>query len=58
MGYLECIVVLIENDDMATYLRFLEDVFPYMDKYRYDQGMDDGQYLPDYGRNSTGNFAF
>ena len=37
---IECIVALIENDDMATYLRFLEDVFPYMDKYRYDQGME------------------
>ena len=37
---IECIVALIENDDMTTYLRFLEDVFPYMDKYRYDQGME------------------
>ena len=37
---IECIVALIENDDMAIYLRFLEDVFPYMDKYRYDQGME------------------
>lgn len=37
---IECIVALIENDDTATYLRFLEDVFPYMDKYHYDQGME------------------
>ena len=37
---IECIVALIENDDMATYLRFLEDAFPYMDKYRYGQGME------------------
>lgn len=37
---IECLVALIENDDMETYLRFLEDVFPYMDKYRYGQGME------------------
>ena len=37
---IECIIAQIINDDMETYLRFLEDVFPYMDKYRYDQGME------------------
>ena len=30
----------IENDDMPVYLRFLEDVFPYMENYRYYQGME------------------
>lgn len=29
----------IENDDMPYYLRFLEDTFPYMDKYHNLQGM-------------------
>ena len=29
----------IENDDMPYYLRFLEDTFPYMDKYHDLQGM-------------------
>lgn len=30
----------IENDNMPVYLRFLEDVFPYMENYRYYQGME------------------
>lgn len=34
------IVELIEKDDMPTYLRFLEDVFPYMEKYKYRSGME------------------
>lgn len=28
------------KDDQVAYLRFLEDVFPYMEKYGYTQGMD------------------
>lgn len=28
------------KDDQVAYLRFLEDVFPYMEKYRYIQGME------------------
>ena len=36
----ENIVELIANDDVGEYLRFLEDVFPYMDKYRYATGME------------------
>ncbi len=34
-GMIETIVELIENDDMDFYLRFLEDVFPYMEKYEF-----------------------
>lgn len=34
------IVTLIEKDDTATYLRFLEDTFPYMQKYGYESGME------------------
>ncbi len=30
----------IDKNDMPTYLRFLEDVFPYMEKYHYMQGME------------------
>ena len=37
---IESIIVQIENNDMAMYLRFLEDVFPYMENYRYYQGME------------------
>lgn len=37
---IECIVALIENDDMPFYLRFVEDVFPYMEKFHYAQGME------------------
>ncbi len=36
----ENIVNLIEKDDTATYLRFLEDAFPYMQKYGYEPGME------------------
>lgn len=34
-GMIETIIDLIENDDMNYYLRFLEDVFPYMEKYEF-----------------------
>ena len=34
------IVKLIEKDDIPTYLRFLEYVFPYMEKYKYRYGME------------------
>lgn len=37
---IENIVALIENDNAPVYLRFLEDAFPYMEKYRYAQGME------------------
>ena len=37
---IESIVLQIENNDMSIYLRFLEDVFPYMENYRYYQGME------------------
>ena len=30
---------MIEKDDPTKYLLFLEDVFPYMEKYRYRKGM-------------------
>lgn len=33
------IIRLIEKDDLTKYLLFLEDVFPYMEKYRYRKGM-------------------
>ncbi len=32
---IETIIDLIENDDMDFYLRFLEDVFPYVEKYEF-----------------------
>ena len=35
----ENIILLAEKDDMAYYLRFLEDVFPYIEKYHYKIGM-------------------
>lgn len=35
----EQILVIIENDDPKRYLVFLEEVFEYMDKYRYELGM-------------------
>ena len=31
---------LLKNDDMEHYLRFLEDVFPYMEKYQYTSGLE------------------
>ena len=37
---IESVIVQIENDDMPVYLRFLEDVFPYMENYHYYQGME------------------
>lgn len=36
----ENIIRLTEKDDVATYLLFLEDVFPYMEKYQYRSGME------------------
>jgi len=35
----ESIMETVEKDDPEKYLRFLEDVFQYMDKYRYISGM-------------------
>lgn len=37
---IETIINLINNNDMSFYLRFVEDVFPYMEKYHYIQGME------------------
>ncbi len=37
---IETIIDLIDNDDMPFYLRFVEDVFPYMEKFHYVQGME------------------
>ena len=37
---IETIINLIDNDDMPFYLRFVEDVFPYMEKFHYVQGME------------------
>ena len=34
------IIERIENNDMPFYLRFLEDVYPYMDKYHDSHGME------------------
>ncbi len=36
---IESIIELIKRDDINTYLRFLEDVVPYMDKYHYAEQM-------------------
>lgn len=36
---IENIVELIEKDDMSMYLLFLENTFPYMQKYDYQKGM-------------------
>lgn len=33
------IIKLVKKDDGLFYIRFLEDVFPYMEKYHYEQGM-------------------
>ena len=35
----ENIIHLIEKDDVSRYLLFLEDVFPYMEKFHYQKGM-------------------
>lgn len=35
----ENIILFIEKDDIPQYLLFLEDVFPYMEKYHYQKGM-------------------
>ena len=35
----ENIIHLIDKDDMSKYLLFLEDVFPYMEKYHYQKDM-------------------
>ena len=37
---IESVIVQIRNDDMPVHLRFLEDVFPYMENYHYYSGMD------------------
>lgn len=37
---IETIIKLIDDDDMLFYLRFVEDVFPYMEKFHYAQGME------------------
>lgn len=36
---IENIMQLIEKDDILQYLLFLENVFPYMEKYHYQKGM-------------------
>lgn len=36
---IETIINLIDNNDMSFYLRFVEDVFPYMENYHYYPGM-------------------
>lgn len=36
---IENIILLAEKDDMSYYLRFLEDVFLYMEKYHYEMAM-------------------
>ncbi len=36
---IENLISLAEKDDMVYYLCFLEDVFPYMEKYHYEIGM-------------------
>lgn len=36
----ENIIVLIQKDDVPTYLLFLENIFEYMEKYRYEPGMN------------------
>ena len=33
------IMRMMEKDDLTKYLLFLEDIFPYMEKYRYKKGM-------------------
>ena len=35
----ENVIHLIEKDNIPKYLLFLEDVFPYMEKYHYQKGM-------------------
>lgn len=35
----ENIIDMIDKDEIDFYLLFLEDVFPYMEKYHYEQGM-------------------
>lgn len=35
----ESIIATVKKDDTARYLLFLENVFQYMDKYRYESGM-------------------
>ena len=35
----ESIITTVKKDDTARYLLFLENVFQYMDKYRYEPGM-------------------
>lgn len=35
----ENIIIQTEKDDIEFYLRFLEDVYPYKEKYHYESGM-------------------
>lgn len=37
---IENIINLIDKDDSAFYLRFIEDAFPYMQKFGYQSGME------------------
>ena len=37
---IESIMAHIKKDDMPAYLLFIEDVYPYMEKYSYTQGME------------------
>lgn len=34
------IIDMVDKDEIEFYLLFLEDVFPYMEKYHYEQGMN------------------
>lgn len=36
---IENVIALADKDNLTFYLRFLEDVFPYMEKYQYKNGM-------------------
>ena len=52
----ENIIAYIEKDEPTFFLRFLEDVFPYMEKYQYRPGMERVLFaletaVPNYGTN-------
>lgn len=52
----ENIIAYIEKDEPTFFLRFLEDVFPYMEKYQYRLGMERVLFaletaVPNYGSN-------
>ena len=36
---IENVISFADKDNLTFYLRFLEDVFPYMEKYQYESGM-------------------